>query len=245
VERIEIGARRLICADGTEFTYDAALIATGDVPRRAKLPGIGLGNVFLLRNRADAEAIVAQAERSERAVVLGTSFIGMEVAASLRERGLDVTVVGNDDVPFSSRLGARIGAAFTVLHERRGVKFRLSCEIAALEGDPDVRCVMLRNDERLAADLVVVGSGVAPATSGIVGWPLTTMAASELMRICTWPTDCMPAVTSRAFPIAVTAIRSAWSIGMWLNSMGGLRRSIWRGTPYPMTPCPCSGRSST
>ncbi|MGA9016775.1 MAG: FAD-dependent oxidoreductase [Acetobacteraceae bacterium] len=172
VERIEIGARRLTCADGTEFTYDAALIATGGVPRRPKLPGIGLGNVFLLRSRADAEAIVAQAERSERAVVLGTSFIGMEVAASLRERGLDVTVVGKEDVPFSSRLGARIGAAFTALHERRGVKFRLSCEIAALEGDPDVRCVMLRNGERLAADLVVVGFGVAPATSGIVGLPI-------------------------------------------------------------------------
>ena len=96
----------------------------------------------------------------------------MEVAASLRERGLDVTVVGKDDVPFSSRLGARIGAAFAVLHERRGVKFRLSCEIAALEGGPDVRCVALGNGERLAADLVVVGFGVAPATSGIAGLPL-------------------------------------------------------------------------
>ena len=172
VERIEIGARRLICADGAELSYDAALIATGGAPRRPELPGIGLGNVFLLRSRADAEAILAQAERSERAVVLGTSFIGMEVAAALCERGLDVTVVGKDDVPFSRPLGARIGAAFAVLHERRGVKFRLSCEIAALEGGPDVRCVALGNGERLAADLVVVGFGVAPATSGISGLPL-------------------------------------------------------------------------
>ena len=101
VKHIEIGARQLVCADGTELAYDAALIATGGVPRRPALPGIGLGNVFLLRSRADAEAILAQAERSERAVILGTSFIGMEVAASLRERGLDVTVVGKDDVPFS------------------------------------------------------------------------------------------------------------------------------------------------
>ena len=70
------------------------LLATGGVPKRADIPGAGLGNIFVLRSRADSEAILAQAERSARAVVLGASFIGMEVAASLRERGLDVTVIG-------------------------------------------------------------------------------------------------------------------------------------------------------
>jgi apoptosis-inducing factor 3 len=171
VTRIALDERRIVCADGTEIAYDAALIATGGAPRRPDLPGMALGNVLLLRNRADAEAILAQAERSTRAVILGTSFVGMEVAASLRERGLDVTVAGKDAVPFEKQLGAQIGGAFISLHERRGVRFRLARGIAALEGGPDVRAVVLEDGERLAADLVVVGFGVAPATSGIAGLP--------------------------------------------------------------------------
>jgi apoptosis-inducing factor 3 len=172
VVRIDVADRRAVCADGTEFAYDAALIATGGVPRRPELAGIELGNVFLLRSRAHAEAILAQAERSTRAVILGTSFIGMEVAASLRERGLDVTVVGKDTAPFAKQLGTQIGGAFLALHERQGVQFRLSRGIAALEGADDVRGVVLDNGERLDADLVVVGFGVAPATSDIAGLPL-------------------------------------------------------------------------
>jgi apoptosis-inducing factor 3 len=172
VVRIDVGDRRAVCADGTEVAYDAALIATGGVPRRPDLPGIELGNVFLLRSRANAEAILAQAERSTRAVILGTSFIGMEVAASLCERGLDVTMVGKDSTPFAKQLGPEIGAAFVALHEQRGVQFRLSRGIAALEGAGDVRSVVLDNGERLGADLVVVGFGVVPATSDIAGLPL-------------------------------------------------------------------------
>ena len=91
---VDAEARRITCTDGTVFAYDAALLATGGVPKRADIPGAGLGNIFVLRSRADSEAILAQAERSARAVILGASFIGMEVAASLRERGLDVTVIG-------------------------------------------------------------------------------------------------------------------------------------------------------
>ncbi len=79
VSAVDAEARRITCTDGTVFAYDAALLATGGVPKRADIPGAGLGNVFLLRSRADSEAILAQAERSARAVILGASFIGMEV----------------------------------------------------------------------------------------------------------------------------------------------------------------------
>ena len=112
------------------MSYDAALLASGAAPLRATIPGADLGNVFLLRSRADADAILAQAERSERAVILGASFIGMEVAASLRERGLEVTVAGREKAPFEKQLGAQIGSAFIGLHERRGVRFRLGHSIA-------------------------------------------------------------------------------------------------------------------
>jgi NADPH-dependent 2,4-dienoyl-CoA reductase/sulfur reductase-like enzyme len=154
------------------MTYDAALLATGAVPVRPNIPGATLNNVFVLRSREDADAILAQAERSERAVVLGASFIGMEVAASLRERGLDVTVVGKETAPFEKQLGAQIGNAFVSLHQRKGVTFRLGQEIQALEGDGNVRSVALSNGERLPADLVVIGFGVRPVTDYLHGVPL-------------------------------------------------------------------------
>ena len=172
VTRIDPAAKRIECADGSALTYDAALVATGGTPRKPDLPGAEFGGVFLLRSRADADAILAEAERSRRAVILGASFIGMEVAASLRERGLEVTVVGHEDVPFAKQLGPEIGRAMQAMHERQGVQFRLGHSITALQGDGMVRSVALEGGETLPADLVVVGFGVRPATSFITGLPL-------------------------------------------------------------------------
>jgi apoptosis-inducing factor 3 len=171
VIRIDVAGRRVTCGSGAEFRYDAALLATGGTPRRPDLPGADLQGVFLLRSRADAEALLAHAERSERAVILGASFIGMEVAASLRERGLDVTVVGKEHAPFEKQLGDRIGTAFIGLHERRGVVFRLGQPPAAIQGDGAVRTVRLEGGEQLPADLVVIGFGVTPSTGAIEGIP--------------------------------------------------------------------------
>ena len=123
VSAVDAEARRITCTDGTVCAYDAALLATGGVPSDADIPGAGLGNIFVLRSRADAEAILAQAERSARAVVLGASFIGMEVAASLRERGLDVTVIGvRRAVREAAR--ARGGRRLRRPASKRGVAFR-------------------------------------------------------------------------------------------------------------------------
>jgi apoptosis-inducing factor 3 len=169
VNRIDINQRHVVCADGSAFHYDAILLATGAAPKRPNLPGSDLGNVFVLRGRGDADAILAQAERSERVVVLGTSFIGMEVAASLRERGLEVTVVGKESAPFETQLGAKIGAAFVSLHQKRGVTFRLGRQIEALRGDREVRSVVLDKGETLPTDLVVIGFGVQPVTDYFEG----------------------------------------------------------------------------
>jgi apoptosis-inducing factor 3 len=166
---VDAAQKRIRCADGFILTYDAALLATGATPTRPNIPGATLDNVFLLRSRQDADALLAQAERSQRAVVLGASFIGMEVAASLRERGLDVTVVGKEAAPFEKQLGAQIGNAFVGLHRKRGVSFRLGQEIQAIEGDRSVQWVALSNGERLPADLVVIGFGVSPVTDYLEG----------------------------------------------------------------------------
>ena len=165
VVRVDAQARRITCADGVTILYDAALLATGSLPIRPDIAGADLGHVFLLRSKANAEAILAQAERSERAVVLGTSFIAMEVAASLRERGLDVTVIGAEATPFAKRLGPEIGAAFTALHRARGVSFRLGRTVASIERSR----VLLDDGEAVAADLVVIGFGVRPDTGFLSG----------------------------------------------------------------------------
>jgi NADPH-dependent 2,4-dienoyl-CoA reductase/sulfur reductase-like enzyme/nitrite reductase/ring-hydroxylating ferredoxin subunit len=172
VETLDGVNKTIHCTDGTTLQYDSALLATGAAPSLPHLPGAHLGNVFLLRSRQDADAILAQAERSERAVVLGASFIGMEVAASLRERGLEVTVVGQESAPFEKQLGARVGNAFVGLHRRQGVNFRLGASVRSLEGEHNVAAVALANGERLPADLVVIGFGVKPVTAYIQGVPL-------------------------------------------------------------------------
>ncbi len=169
VTRLDATEKTITCADGLSLRYDAAVLATGAAPGLPKIPGAHLRNVFLLRSRADADAILEQAERSEAAVVLGAGFIGMEVAASLRERGLNVTVVGQENAPFEKQLGARIGNVFVGLHTKRGVVFRLGQQVHALEGDNAVRSVVLGSGERLQADLVVIGFGVRPVTDYLHG----------------------------------------------------------------------------
>jgi apoptosis-inducing factor 3 len=169
VKVLDATTRTIHCADGSSLTYDAALIATGADPALPPLPGAHLANAFLLRSRADADAILAQAERSERAVVLGASFIGMEVAASLRERGLEVTVVGRETAPFAKQFGAEIGNALVGLHRDNGVGFRLDAVVSMLAGETAVEAVVLGDGERVAADLVVIGFGVKPVTGFVRG----------------------------------------------------------------------------
>jgi apoptosis-inducing factor 3 len=169
VERLDTANRELHCAGGEVIAYDAVLVATGGTPVATAMPGAHLRNVFLLRSIADADAILAQAERSERVVVIGLGFIGMEVAASLRERGLAVTVVGREAVPFEKQLGEKVGQAFVGLHQQHGVEFRLNTGVQALAGEQAVESVILETGERLDADFVVLGLGVRPATDFIQG----------------------------------------------------------------------------
>jgi NADPH-dependent 2,4-dienoyl-CoA reductase/sulfur reductase-like enzyme/nitrite reductase/ring-hydroxylating ferredoxin subunit len=172
VATLDAGTRVIRLADGTELVYDAALIATGGMPVEPTMTGADLSNVFLLRSRSDLDHILAAAERGRRAVVVGASFIGMEAAASLRERGLEVTVVAERAEPFEAQLGPRIGAVFRRLHEARGVRFRLGRRVERLMGDGAVSGVALADGEVLETDLVVAGLGVRPATGFVHDLPV-------------------------------------------------------------------------
>ena len=165
---LDMGAREVVLADGARLGFDAMLLATGAEPRPLPVPGGDLPGLFLLRGAADAEAIAAAAEGARRAVVVGTGFIAMEAAASLRERGLEVTVVAPQPVPFERQLGPEIGGVFRRLHESKGVVFKQG-NVAAVEGEGRARGVVLEDGTALPADLVVAGLGVAPATGLLHG----------------------------------------------------------------------------
>ena len=163
--KVDMAAKRIYFDDHTSIEYDSLLVATGGSPRRLPFQSESQENVFLLRSFSDSDAIIAAAEKGKRVIVIGTSFIGMEAASSLRTRGCEVTVVGPDAAPFEKVLGTEIGKLFQSMHEKNGVAFRLGEQVERFEGtDSRVDAVVLGRGERLETDLVVVGVGVAPAT---------------------------------------------------------------------------------
>lgn len=169
VIRVDARAKVIVFKGGETMDYDALLVATGGAPVRLNIPGSDLKNVCVLRSFADADSVIETASRSRRAVVVGASFIGMEAAYSLRERGLDVTVVAPSEEPFEMTLGKEVGAMFRREHERHGVRFKLGSIVYRFEGSHHVEGVTLDNGESIETDMVVLGVGVRPATSFLEG----------------------------------------------------------------------------
>ncbi|HTN50598.1 MAG TPA: FAD-dependent oxidoreductase [Burkholderiaceae bacterium] len=158
VTRIDIAAREVHLADAGKVAYDRLLLATGAEPVRLPLPGMERPHVHTLRSLADCRAIIARAQSARRAVVMGASFIGLEVAASLRARGIEVHVVAPEPRPMERILGREMGDFIRALHEEHGVVFRLGNTATAI----DERQVQLKAGGAIEADLVVTGVGVRP-----------------------------------------------------------------------------------
>jgi NADPH-dependent 2,4-dienoyl-CoA reductase/sulfur reductase-like enzyme/nitrite reductase/ring-hydroxylating ferredoxin subunit len=161
--RTPIGAinprdREVMLADGGTIAYDRLLLATGAEPVRLPLPGAAPSDVFTLRSLADCRAIITRAEGSRRVVVIGASFIGLEVAASLRTRGLEVHVVAPEARPLEQVMGPQLGDVIRALHEDKGVHFHLGSAVSAFEAGS----ATLKDGTKLAADFVVQGAGVRP-----------------------------------------------------------------------------------
>lgn len=184
VVRLDVPARTIHFAAGAAgsgpalepLRYDTALLATGSVPKVPDLPGCELGGVHVLRHLDDAAALIdalGDDPTQTRVAILGSSFIGLEVASALREHGVPVTVISPDEVPFAKQFGERAGQMFRALHESHGVQFRLGAKVASLEGEEgNVHAVMLEGGEHIDADVVLLGTGVRPATGFVEGLPL-------------------------------------------------------------------------
>ena len=159
VTAIDGGGRKVHLDDGSLRSFGALLIATGATPVHLDIANPGQ-RIHYLRSLADSRSIIAAASDAKRAVVIGASFIGLEVAAALRTRGLDVTVVGPEARPLERVLGPQLGDFVRALHEEHGVVFRLGQTATAIGRT----AVTLQSGEQLIADLVVAGIGVRPET---------------------------------------------------------------------------------
>jgi 3-phenylpropionate/trans-cinnamate dioxygenase ferredoxin reductase subunit len=164
VERIDTGKGEAVLATGECVPYDRLLLATGAEPRRLSLPGSELEGVHYLRDLADADRLAARLNEGGRVVVIGGGWIGAEVAASARQKGLEVTIVEQSDVPLERVLGREVGEVYAQIHRDHGVELVTGAALESFEGSGRVDRVTLAGGTTLAADFVVVGVGVSPRT---------------------------------------------------------------------------------
>jgi NADPH-dependent 2,4-dienoyl-CoA reductase/sulfur reductase-like enzyme len=157
---IDVRAREVELVGGAPLAWDRLLLATGAEPVRLDIPGGDQPNVYTLRSLHDCRAIIAAAQAAKSAVVIGASFIGLEVAAALRARNLEVHVVAPPARPLERVFGAELGDFIRAVHEEHGVVFHLGDIVSAIEG----KRVLLKSGDSLKADFVVTGIGVRPRT---------------------------------------------------------------------------------
>jgi 3-phenylpropionate/trans-cinnamate dioxygenase ferredoxin reductase component len=176
VSAIERRAQRVRLDDGNTLAYDALVLATGSRPRPLPVPGAQLPGVHLLRTLGDADRIRAEAAAGGRAVVVGGGYIGLEVAATLHELGLDVTVIEMAERVMNRVTCGQLSAFYEAEHARHGVRILCNEKVRALAADARsgrVRAVLTENGAEHPADLVVVGVGVLPADELAAGAGLT------------------------------------------------------------------------
>jgi NADPH-dependent 2,4-dienoyl-CoA reductase/sulfur reductase-like enzyme/nitrite reductase/ring-hydroxylating ferredoxin subunit len=174
---LEPSALRVSFENGSAVHGDAILLATGGRPRRLELPGMDSPGCFVLRSVADARAITEGIRGANQVVLLGASFIAMECAASLTQRGIRVHVVAPEDVPLERVFGTHVGKRLMALHTDKGVSFHMGCTATEVLGDGKVSGVVLADGTRLEADAVIVGVGVEPVVDFLSGTGLVADGA--------------------------------------------------------------------
>jgi 3-phenylpropionate/trans-cinnamate dioxygenase ferredoxin reductase component len=161
---LDLAAHTVELHDGRSLPYDRLLLATGAVPRRLPVAGAELEGVHVLRTSGDSDALRAAFERGGALAVVGAGWIGCEVAAAARSKGLEVALIEVAEQPLEGVLGARLGAFFAHVHRQEGVRLLTGARVEALEGAGRVEAVRLADGTRVECTTVVIGVGVAPDT---------------------------------------------------------------------------------
>jgi 3-phenylpropionate/trans-cinnamate dioxygenase ferredoxin reductase subunit len=162
---IDRAARRVITSDGEAIAYEHLILATGGAARRLTLPGADLPGVHVLRTLAEADALSDALTGARRLAIIGAGYIGLEVAASARKRGLEVSVLEAADRPMARTASPLLGGWFGAMHRGYGVDLRVSTGVAAITGAVQADGVRLLDGERVEADLVLVAAGLVPGTA--------------------------------------------------------------------------------
>jgi 3-phenylpropionate/trans-cinnamate dioxygenase ferredoxin reductase component len=167
--RVDAAEKVVELGDGESVAYDKLLIATGVRNRRFPIPGLDLEGIYDLRTLADCERIRAEIAPGRKAVVVGMGFIGSEVAASLRQSGVEVVIVDRNKVPLRRVLGEEVGRVMEGIHRDHGATLIFEDTVAAFEGADRVERVVTQRGRRIECDFVVVGLGVEPVTEILAG----------------------------------------------------------------------------
>ncbi len=164
VDAVDTSGGELELDGGERLAYDRLLLTMGAEPRRLSIPGAELEGVLYLRSVQDSDALRARLDRGGAVVVIGAGWIGAEVAASARQRGLEVTVLEPLAVPLERVLGSELGAVYRDIHTDHGVQMLMGTGVEAFEGGTEVERVRTSDGRELECDFVVVGIGVRPRT---------------------------------------------------------------------------------
>jgi len=162
VVRLDPGRRELTLQSDEQLAYDRLLLTTGSAPRRLSIPGSELEGVHYLRTLGDSDAVRARLDAGGKLVIVGAGWIGCEVAASARQRGIEVTVIAPHSVPFARVLGSEVGAIYRDIHVEHGVRMLLGTAVGSLEGADRVERIRLNDGRTIDCDAVVVGIGATP-----------------------------------------------------------------------------------
>jgi 3-phenylpropionate/trans-cinnamate dioxygenase ferredoxin reductase component len=228
--------RRTVALDtGAPVHYDKLLIASGVRNRRPPIPGLDLPGVFDLRSVSDADALRSQIVSGRKAAVVGMGFIGCEVAASLRQKGVEVVSVDSSPVPLFRVLGAEIGRVIAAVHQDHGVEAVFEDVVTRFEGGAGVERVITRSGRRIDCDFAVVGVGVEPVVDFVAGSGIDTAHGIPVDEYCRTAVEDIYAagdVANHYHPIFQKRMR----VEHWQNAMqqgaAAARSMLGKGQPY-------------
>ncbi len=184
VTQLDRKKKKLLLANQQHVSFKKLLIATGGAPNRPDLPGGELSGIHVLRNLQQEKTLLCAVDQLKQLVIIGNSFIGMEMAAALRKRDIAIKVIAPHPLPFEAQFGEKIAKYFRALHEHNGVEF-IDGEVSGFSGDKRVEAVELKDGSRVKTDVVLLATGVEPVTSFVHDLPLNddgSLQVDEYLR---------------------------------------------------------------